>query len=218
MGFETFCRIFFPSIKYCFIVLFFMSLLSGCANAPPVSTANLCIIFEKQPEWYDYAKESEEKWGTPIPVFMAFIRQESNFRGDVRPPRRWFLGFIPLPRSSSAYGYGQIQDPAWEDYLSANGGWFKSRADMEDVLDFIGWYNHISARRLGISERNPEHLYLAYHEGHRGYQRGAWRRKPRLRRVAKRVAQQARKYGSQLGHCEDRFKCRKFYQFWPFCR
>nr|WP_275261121.1 hypothetical protein [Nitrosococcus halophilus] len=211
---------YFPTLSgVFFIILFLVSLLNGCASmSPPSRTTNLCAIFEEQPQWYDYAKEAEEKWGTPTSILMAFIHYESGFRGDARPPRSWFLGFIPLPRASSAYGYGQIQDPAWEDYQRANGGWFKSRTDMEDVLDFIGWYNHRSARRLGISKRDPKHLYFAYHEGHRGYRQEVWRRKPRLLRVAKRVAWQAREYGTQLRGCESRFKCRKFYQFWPFCQ
>jgi hypothetical protein len=201
-------------------VLFFLALsLYGCASTvPPRNTANLCAIFEEKPQWYDYAQDAEGKWGTPAPILMAFIYQESRFQKKVRPPRDWFLGFIPLPRSSSAYGYGQIQDPAWQDYKAANGGWFKRRTDMKDVLDFIGWYNQISVQRLGISKEDPKHLYLAYHQGHMGYRRGNWRDKPRLLSIANGVAEQARTYKVQLRTCEDRFKCRKFYQFWPFCR
>jgi hypothetical protein len=194
-------------------------LLFGCTTTPPPrDTANLCAIFDEHPEWYDHAKASEARWGTPAPILMAFVRYESAYRQHARPPREWLLGVIPLPRASSAYGYGQIQDPAWSDYTAANGGWFKSRSDMEDVLDFIGWYNDISARRLGISKWESKHLYLAYHEGHTGYRRGGWRGKPTLVRFAERVERQAQAYGAQLQRCEDRFKCRHWYQFWPFCR
>lgn len=190
--------------------------LGGCATAPPRQTANLCEIFEEYPEWYDYAKASEEKWGTPVHIQMAFVHQESRFVSDAKPPFEWFL-FIPLGRASSAEGYAQIQDPAWEDYTRENGGLFKSRSDMEDALDFIGWYNHISRKRLGISLWDPKNLYLAYHEGHGGYSRGSYRGKRELLRVAEKVDYIAREYGAQLRRCEEKFRCRKWYQFGPFC-
>jgi len=28
---------------------------------------------------------------------------------------------------------------------------------------------------------------------------------------------QAKQFGAQLRQCEDRFKCRHWYQIWPFC-
>ena len=190
--------------------------LAGCSVAPPRHTANLCRIFDEYPEWYDYAKASEDKWGTPVHIQMAFVKQESSFVDDAKPPFEWFL-FIPLGRASSAEGYAQIQDPAWEDYTEANGGWFRSRTDMEDALDFIGWYNHISRNRLGISLWDPKNLYLAYHEGHGGYSRGSYRGKSKLLGVANKVDYTAREYGAQLRSCEERFRCRKWYQFGPFC-
>jgi len=192
--------------------------LGGCAANPPRDQHDLCAVFEQRPEWYDHAVAAEERWGTPAHILMAFVKQESAFQAEARPPRPWLLGFIPLPRESSAYGYGQVQDPAWKDYRDSQGGWFKSRDDMEDVLDFIGWYNDLSGRRLGISKWDPKHLYLAYHQGHTGYRRGTWRGRPEIIRIAERVERWAREYGAQLRRCEEQFKCRKFYQIWPFCR
>ena len=61
-------------------------LLSGCATFapnPPQDQSNICEIFREQPSWYDYAQESEEKWGTPIATQMAFIQQESSFRSHI---------------------------------------------------------------------------------------------------------------------------------------
>lgn len=199
------------------ILLLLTGLVSACATTPPHKQDNLCAIFDQYPQWYDYAKASEKKWGTPPHILMAFVKRESSFVHNAKPPRKWFL-FIPLGRPSSAKGYAQIQDPAWQEYIRENGGWFKSRKDMEDALDFIGWYNHRSHKRLGISKWNPKHLYFAYHEGHGGYRRGAYRKKPSLIRVAAQVDGRARRYGAQLRTCESRFKCRKWYQFWPFCR
>ncbi len=133
------------------LVAMSVALTAGCAVSPPRQQDNLCAIFDQHPEWYDAAKESQDRWGTPPHILMAFVKQESAFRHDARPPRDWFL-FIPLARKSSALGYAQAQDPAWEEYEDEVGGFFKSRSDMEDALDFIGWYNHKSNKHLGISK------------------------------------------------------------------
>ncbi len=198
-------------------ILLLTCLIAGCAAPPPRRQENICAVFDQHPDWYDYAKASGKKWGTPAHILMAFVKRESGYRHNAKPPYEWFL-FIPLGRKSSAKGYAQIQDPAWEDYTEETGGLFKSRSDLKDALDFIGWYNDKSNKRLGISKWDSKRLYLAYHEGHGGYQRGSYRKKPKVIRVASEVNQLARQYGSQLRQCEHRFKCRKWYQFWPLCR
>lgn len=193
--------------------------LSGCAGKPSVSNSdNICRIFEENPGWYDHARRSEARWGTPIAIQIAIVNQESAFRHSVRPPRKRFLGIVPLPRKSSARGYAQAQDPAWRDYVGATGRRGARRTNMADALDFIGWYNDVSHRRLGIAKTDAERLYLAYHEGHGGYQRATFRNKPQLIRTARRVDAQAAAYAAQLQTCEKAFRCRRFYQFWPFCR
>ena len=199
------------------ISLFLLCALASCATAPPGQQHDLCAVFEQNPDWYDYAKASEEKWGVPAHILMAFVRHESSYRHNARPPYDWFL-FIPLGRPSSAEGYAQIQDPAWQDYRKETGGLFKSRSDMEDALDFVGWYNNKSNKLLGISKWDPKQLYLAYHEGHTGYRRGSYHDKPDLIGIAEVVDKTAREYGAQLQQCEDQFKCRSWYQVWPFCR
>ncbi|ABI57515.1 lysozyme-like domain containing protein [Alkalilimnicola ehrlichii MLHE-1] len=194
---------------------------SGCttlAPSPPADQSDLCEIFREQPRWYDYARASQEQWGTPIATQMAFIHQESSFRSHVRPPRQRLLGFIPWRRPSSAYGYAQAQDPVWGEYREDAGSLMARRSHMKHATDFIGWYNRRSHERLGISLHNPEHLYLAYHEGPTGYRRGTYQGKPQVQRVARQVAQRAQRYRTQLAGCESEFRCRRFYQFGPFCR
>ena len=140
-----------------------------------------------------------------------------QFIGNAKPPRNRFL-FIPLGRPSSAKGYAQAQDPAWNEYEEeTGGGLFKSRSDMKDALDFIGWYNHKSNEALGISKWDPKRMYLAYHEGRGGYSRGSYNSKPELIRIADRVSRQAEDYGVQLRQCEDRFRCRNWYEVGLFC-
>ncbi|MCR9627798.1 hypothetical protein NB520_16950 [Vibrio antiquarius] len=177
-------------------------LLAGCATAPPKQQSNLCEIFREKSGWYDDAKDMEEKWGTPIHVAMAIIKQESSFRHDAKPPKDYLLGFIPWGRVSSAYGYAQAQDPAWEDFQDATGQG-GSRTNFDDSMMFVGWYTHETRRQLGISLWDPYSQYLAYHEGRGGYKRGTYKRKPSLIKVARRVEQTAKTYGWQLKQCRQ---------------
>ncbi|XKG39564.1 lysozyme-like domain containing protein [Marinobacter sp.] len=202
-------------------ILMLLTAVAGCspfAASPPRDQSNICEIFREQPQWYDYARASQEKWGTPIATQMAFIRQESSFRSHVRPPRPRLWGFIPWFRSSSAYGYPQAQDAVWGEYLDDEGGLFSRRTHMKYATDFIGWYNWRSHERIGIGLSNPKHLYYAYHEGPTGYRRGTYGNKPGLQRVALSVRDRAWAYDNQLKQCEAEFKCWRFYQFWPFCQ
>lgn len=192
------------------------SLISGCATKPPPAAAhnNICQIIEHDSKWYKAAKKSEEKWGTPVATLKAFVHQESRFVHNARPPREYFLGFIPLPRKSSAFGYAQAQDPAWNDYQKATKNYRARRDNVYDALDFIGWYNSVSNKRNGISLRDPYNLYLAYHEGHGGYSRKTFNQKAWLIDVAKKVDRQSKMYDRQLKQCNNlpaRF-C-----VWPFC-
>lgn len=196
-------------------------LTSGCAimaPSPPQEQSNICEIFHEQPDWYDYAKAAEEKWGTPIATQMAFIQQESSFRSHIKPPRRKILGFIPGPRPSSAKGYAQAQDPVWGEYRDQAGSLFARRTHMKHATDFIGWYNTRTQAQTGISLSNPEHLYLAYHEGAGGYQRGTYQSKPFVQKAARQVASRASRYSAQLSRCEREFQCDSLLQIWPFCR
>ena len=196
-------------------------LLSGCATfapSPPEDQTNICEIFREQPSWYDYAQESEDRWGTPIATQMAFIQRESSFRSHVRPDRKYYLGFIPGPRPSSAKGYAPAQDPVWGEYEDQAGSLFARRTHMKHATDFIGWYNARTRAQTGISLNNPEHLYYAYHEGAGGYQRGTYRSKPQVLNAGRQVASLSNRYQAQLNSCQAEFQCRKFYQVWPFCR
>jgi hypothetical protein len=190
-------------IKSKFVFLLFA--LASCATAPPRQQDNLCAVFEQNPDWYEHARSSEKKWGVPAHILMAFIKHESSYRHNAKPPYQWFL-FIPLGRPSSAEGYAQAQDPAWKDYNKETGGLFKSRSNMADALDFVGWYNNKSNKLLGISKWDSKQLYLAYHEGQNGYKRRTYRNKPGLIGIAERVDFTARQYGKQLRQCEGRFK------------
>jgi len=174
----------------------------GCASLPPPSNPNnLCSIFQNRPDWYRSAHKASKRWGVPIQVMMAVMRQESSFVANARPPRDWFL-FIPLPRKSSSYGYAQAQDPVWGEYTKeASRAWFPSRSNFADSIDFIGWYIRKTQRINRVSPWRADEIYLNYHEGWGGYRRGTWKKKRWLRGVANRVERNASNYGWQLKHC-----------------
>lgn len=189
-------------------------LLGACAGGPPSKPHDICAVFEEKDDWYEDAADAQEEWGSPIWVMMAIMHQESRFNASARPPRRKILGFIPGPRPSSAFGYAQAKDTTWDWYSRDAGRWGADRDDFGDAIDFIGWYNHQSRKRSGISLWDPYALYLAYHEGHGGYNRATYRGKPWLTAVARKVEARAGAYRSQLAGCEKALKKRGGFFSW----
>lgn len=178
-------------------------LIGACATTPPRNIEDLCAIFEEKPGWYDDAKASEERWGTPIHVQMAIIRQESSFKFDARPPRTTLLGFIPWTRPSDAYGYAQVLESTWEWYEEETGQRFADRDDFSDAIDFVGWYTNMTQKMVGVSKWDPYNQYLAYHEGQAGWKRGSYRGKRWLIQTARQVDYRAKEWGAQLRRCEE---------------
>lgn len=176
--------------------------LGGCASVPPSQPSNLCALFEEKDDWYEASIAAQKTWGIPVPVQMAIMKQESAFVADARPPRKWFLGFIPLSRPSSAYGYSQALDGTWDRYRESTGHTGAERDDFADSADFIGWYARMSQTELGISTTDAYRQYLAYHEGQGGYARGSYLKKPWLQDVARKVAGTADRYERQLDGCK----------------
>lgn len=184
-------------------VVVFSIFLTACTVVPPKNTENLCATFREKQDWYGDAKHSYDRWGVPISVQMAIMNQESHFVADAQPPRSWLLWIIPLPRASSAYGYAQAKDETWEDYQAKAGHWGADRDEFADAIDFIGWYCNISYTHLGISKSDTKNLYLAYHEGHRGYRHKTYLQKAWLLRIADKVARKAKLYQNQLTECQS---------------
>jgi hypothetical protein len=186
-----------------FLVISVFLLISGCSTYKPKQVDNICSIFLGEIDWYKSANRAQKRWGTPMHISMAIMKQESTFRAKVRPKRPTFF-FIPLPRKSSAYGYAQAQNPAWNDYRKDTGNWSHDRDDFGDAINFIGWYTNKSNKRLGVSKWDAYQQYLAYHEGWGGYARGSFKKKPNLIKVANKVKRQAAVYGGQLKGCKSK--------------
>jgi hypothetical protein len=138
----------------------------------------------------------------PIPVSMAFIKQESGFASRAKPARRKLLGFIPGPRPSSAFGYAQAQDGTWDDYRKSSGNGIASRSNFADAVDFVAWYNNNSYRINNIAHDDAYNLYLAYHEGNAGFRRRSYEGDTALINVARKVQADALVYERQFQECE----------------
>lgn len=188
-------------MKKIVILLVFLMLVS-CTALPPQNSDNICSTFREKEGWYQDANNSFKKWGIPIHVQMAIMHQESHFVADAEPPRPWLFGIIPLPRESSAYGYAQAKDETWDDYQTKADKWGADRDDFTDAIDFVGWYCNISYTRLGIAKPDTKNLYLAYHEGHKGFQRKSYLQKAGLVQIADKVAKRAKLFQSQLSTCQ----------------
>ncbi|NYT78119.1 transglycosylase SLT domain-containing protein [Alcaligenaceae bacterium] len=179
-----------------------LCLLAGCATTPPSSPENLCQIFREKPGWHKQALKVQKKWNVPPQVAMAMMYQESSFRHDAQPPRRYLLGFIPWGRVSTAYGYAQAKDETWADYKREAGGMFASRDNFGDALDFMGWYMDKTQRVNGTSKWDAYAQYLNYHEGWGGYRNGSHKSKAWLLRTATTVQSRAERFGAQYRSCE----------------
>jgi hypothetical protein len=189
----------------------FIALISGCSSTPsmipsstekPKNPENLCAIFQEKPDWYASAKDAQKRWGVPPHVPMAMMYQESSFRHDARPPKKYIMGVIPNGHISSAYGYSQALDGTWAEYQRLNGKRFASRDNFGDAIDFMGWYMDRTTRMNRVSKSNAYDQYLNYHEGQGGYRKKSYNKKPWLIHVAKKVDDRAKRYSWQYAKCE----------------
>lgn len=179
-------------------------LLTSCASSPPKKLDNICHIFDEKDGWYKDAKKASERWDSPIPIMMAILHQESRFVAKAKPPRTKVLWIFPGPRKSDAYGYAQVKDATWDWYKKDSGHRGADRDDFDDAIDFVGWYNQKSFEISKIVSTDAYSLYLAYHEGHGGFNRKTYANKRWLTDVASKVRTRAAKYTQQLQACEKR--------------
>ena len=179
-------------------------LLSSCGsryNTAPRELDNACAIVNERPSYLRAFKNTQRRYGVPVPVLMAIIYQESKFISDNRPPHRYALGVIPIGRQSSALGYSQALDGTWEEYQRLTGNHGASRERIEDATEFMGWYMTQTVAETGVAINDTRNQYLAYHDGRSGYLRGTWRSKSWLIRIANEVDARAVTYNAQLRAC-----------------
>ena len=201
MSLDNFLKL--VSILFIFIV--------ACTSNQQINTADSCIIFEQKKNWYKATKRSYDNWGTPIPLQLAIINQESSFNQFAKPERKKLFGIIPGSRPSTAFGYAQVTNPTWNWYKTKTGNSNASRANFSDITDFIGWYTTQSENIVGISKNDFFNQYLAYHEGQAGWKKESYLDKDWLIEVAKTVERNAKMYNNQLKECENKLNKRGFF-------
>ncbi len=196
------------------IITAIIIIVAGCATTPPKNVSNSCDMFDEKSGWYKATKKVRDKYGTPIHVQLAIIRQESTFKHDAKPGRNYLLWVIPWGRKSSAYGYAQVKDSTWDWYKEKSGNHGADRDRFSDAADFVGWYSDVSQKTLGISKWDAYNQYLAYHEGHGGFKRRTFMKKKWLMDVARKVEGYSKTYAAQLKNCEN--KLNRGFSLWPF--
>jgi hypothetical protein len=178
--------------------------LSACASAPPSQVQNACLILDENRSWGPDLRRAERRWGLSPGAQLAFVKRESSFERRARPERTRILWVLPGPRPSSAFGYAQALDATWDWYRDDTGRRGADRHDFGDAVDFVGWYASQSHSLSDIELNDPYRLYLAYHEGHGGFNRGTYRGKAWLQRAARKVEADTRRYDAQIARCRHR--------------
>ena len=193
-------------IFFCIMFIFVVA----CTSMDNVNTTDSCIIFNEKKNWYKSTKNSQKKWGTPISLQLSIINQESGFNQFAKPKRKFYLGLFPGSRPSTAFGYAQVTNPTWDWYKTSTGNFNASRANFDDITDFIGWYTTQSKKILNIPMNDFYNHYLAYHEGQGGWKNKSYNSKKWLLKAAKNVESKANKYNNQLRECEARLNKKGF--------
>ncbi|HIG89247.1 MAG TPA: hypothetical protein EYQ04_04670, partial [Candidatus Thioglobus sp.] len=75
------------------------------------------------------------------------------------------------------------------------------------------WYINQSKKRSGISKSDAYNQYLAYHEGHGGFNKKSYLAKDWLMKVAKGVEKNAKRYKKQLNQCASQLDSNRIWKF-----
>ena len=197
-------------IKKYLISLSILLILSSCSSVP-LNTKNSCNIFSERYLWYKHAKKTEEKWGAPIHIQLAFIKKESDFDWLAQPKRLKLFKIIPYKRPSSSFGYSQAVKGTWDQYKKETNNRLATRVRFKDSVDFIGWYMNKTEKLLKIPKTDAYRQYIAYHEGWGNYKN--YKKNKKVIIFAKEVKDQANKYRKQLVKCQKRLNKKKYIIF-----
>jgi len=195
------------------IFISFAAILSGCFSTPAIEVKDICNLLDDEVRWYKSIKASSKKYNAPMHVQLAIIYQESHFASNAKPPRGKLFGVIPWFRPSTAYGFAQVKDETWEWYKLKTGNNGADRDNFADAADFVGWYISKSHELSGISKTDAYNQYLAYHEGHGGFNNKSYLSKSWLIKVAKNVQSNAKQYQMQINKCKSRLDSNSVWSF-----
>lgn len=189
-------------MKIKIMTVFAILILQGCVSYQSMETnykKDACLMLTQNYDWFVHLQNSKDKWGVPISIQLAFVKQESNFKHDARP---YIKKNGRTKLASSALGYSQALKGTWKEYKKTQNQYSAERTDFSDSIDFMGWYNKKSIKELKISRNDAYSLYLAYHEGQTGFKKKTYNKKKWLKKVAKNVERQALRYSKQLNYCQ----------------
>ena len=110
---------------------------------------------------------------------------------------------IPGARPTDSFGYTQAKKATWDWYQLKTGNKTAKRDDFTDAIDFVGWYANQSSLRSKISKTDAYRQYLAYHEGHGGFNKKSYESKDWLIAIAKKVENKSNTYKTQLSQCRE---------------
>ena len=189
---------------YLLILLFFVA---ACSSVPK-NTKNSCSIFDERYLWYKHTKKTEEKWGVPIYIQLAFIKKESGFQRFAKPPRHKLFKVIPYKRQSSSFGFAQPIKKTFQQYKNETGNKIATRASFKTSSDFIGWYVNKSHKLLKIPKNDAYRNYLAYYLGHKGYKN--YKKDKKAIIYARSVRDTANEYRKQFTRCKDKLNRKKY--------
>lgn len=205
----------YQSIKKGFYLVVIIA-LSACSPEKVTRTDDVCDIYNKNYDWYRSAIRAQNKYNINASTIMSVMAQESNFKHNARPQKRYAFYVLPWGYETTAQGYAQVINGAWDDYKKANSKWFPSRNNFNDASDFIGWYLKKASRELNINKNDNYHLYLAYHQGIKGYRRHEEKHNKQLDLIAKRVNQQALRYDKEFKHCQTNLWLKHWLYVWDY--
>lgn len=186
-------------MKRVLLILSLIQVYSWAGLRPVDYDRRICHVIKSNFGWTRSIKSASRRHDVSPGLLLSIIYHESGFQNQARPKPSKILGFIPW-QVSTAYGYGQIKNETWDWYKSHNPGWFQSRTNFSDTLDFIGWYYQLFLKK---SSTNLVHrdFYLAYHEGLGGYSRKSYEGNSWLIDKANKVALRAELYNEALREC-----------------
>ena len=130
----------------------------------PRQPDNLCQLFRGEEDWYEAAVATREKWGVPIQILMAIMRQESSLKR--MHSHRWST-FVDISHwaRQRCLRLCSGKEGCLGEYVEETGNWFADRDDFSDAIDFIGWYMDKTSQVNKVSKWDAYHQYLNYHEG-----------------------------------------------------
>ena len=197
-------------IRFKFLYLSFFLFLLSCSSIPK-NTSSSCSIFSERYFWYKHAKKTEEKWGTPMHIQLAFIKFESDFHWLAKPKRQKLFKIIPFKRPSSSFGYSQAVKGTWKQYKEEQNKPLALRTRFKDSVDFIGWYTNKTEKILKVSKNDAFNQYIAYHEGWGNYKN--YKNNNKVINLAKRLEKQSNIYKKQLSDCKNSLSTSKYIFF-----